>query len=128
MATQKKKYSLADRLAMQNTSSMEVGSIYHINKVEDPIEFTDSKTGEIRSAVVVDCDDGQYYLPNTIANAYIEESAENPFAAREALEGKTFKCVSFRAKKYSKTPWHLVEQITSVDEWGNIVIHSRGEE
>lgn len=103
MATQKKKYSLADRLAMQNTSSMEVGSIYHINKVNDPIEFTDSKTGEIRSAVVVDCDDGQYYLPNTIANAYIEESAENPFAAREALEGKTFKCVSFKAKKYGTT-------------------------
>ena len=24
---------------------------------------------------------------------------------------------SFRAKKYSKTSWHLVEQITSVDEW-----------
>ena len=35
---------------------------------------------------------------------------------------------SFRAKKYSKTPWHLVEQITSVDEWGNITTHSRGEE
>lgn len=103
MATQKKHYSLSERLSMQNTSTMEVGSIYHINKVEDPIEFTDSKTGEIRSAVVVDCDDGQYYLPNTIANAYIEESAENPFEAREALEGKTFKCVSFRAKKYGTT-------------------------
>jgi hypothetical protein len=35
---------------------------------------------------------------------------------------------SFRAKKYSKTPWHLVEQITSVDEWGQITTHSRGEE
>lgn len=35
---------------------------------------------------------------------------------------------SFRAKKYSKTPWHLVEQITSVDEWGQIATHSRGEE
>lgn len=103
MATQKKHYSLADRLSMQNTSSMEVGSIYHINKVEDPIEFTDSKTGEIRSAVVVVCDDGQYYLPNTIANAYIEERDEDPFEASAALEGKTFKCVSFRAKKYGTT-------------------------
>ena len=35
---------------------------------------------------------------------------------------------SFRAKKYSKTPWHLVEQITSVNEWGQITTHSRGEE
>lgn len=35
---------------------------------------------------------------------------------------------SFRAKKYSKTPWHLVEQITGVDEWGQITTHSRGEE
>ena len=103
MANQKKHYSLADRLAMQNTSSMEVGSIYHINKVQDPINFTDSKTGETRSAVVVECDEGQYYLPNTIANAYIEESAENPFTAREALEGKIFKCVSFKAKKYGTT-------------------------
>ena len=35
---------------------------------------------------------------------------------------------SFRAKKYSKTSWHLVEQITNVDEWGQITIHARGEE
>ena len=35
---------------------------------------------------------------------------------------------SFRAKKYSKTPYHLVEQITDVDEWGQITIHARGEE
>ena len=35
---------------------------------------------------------------------------------------------SFRAKKYSKTPWHLVEQITEVNEWGQIKTHSRGEE
>lgn len=35
---------------------------------------------------------------------------------------------SFRAKKYSKTSWHLVEQITEVDEWGQITIHARGEE
>lgn len=35
---------------------------------------------------------------------------------------------SFRAKKYSRTPYHLVEQITEVDNWGGITIHSRGEE
>ena len=35
---------------------------------------------------------------------------------------------SFRAKKYSKTSWHLVEQITDVNEWGQITIHARGEE
>ena len=35
---------------------------------------------------------------------------------------------SFRAKKYSKTSWHLVEQITDVNEWGQITIHTRGEE
>jgi DNA polymerase-3 subunit alpha len=35
---------------------------------------------------------------------------------------------SFRAKKYSKTPHHLVEQITSVDDNGFIRVHARGEE
>ena len=35
---------------------------------------------------------------------------------------------SFRAKKYNKTSWHLVEQITDVDEFGQITIHARGEE
>ena len=35
---------------------------------------------------------------------------------------------AFRAKKYSKTPWHLVEQITDVDEYGMITTHARGEE
>ena len=35
---------------------------------------------------------------------------------------------SFRAKKYSRTPYHLVEQITEVDNRGGITIHSRGEE
>ena len=35
---------------------------------------------------------------------------------------------TFRAKKYSKTPHHLVEQITEVHEDGSITIHARGEE
>ena len=35
---------------------------------------------------------------------------------------------SFRAKKYSKTSWHLVEQITDVSENGQILVHARGEE
>ena len=35
---------------------------------------------------------------------------------------------SFRAKKYSRTSYHLVEQITEVDSCGRITIHSRGEE
>ena len=35
---------------------------------------------------------------------------------------------AFRAKKYSKTPWHLVEQITDVDSYGTISVHARGEE
>jgi DNA polymerase-3 subunit alpha len=35
---------------------------------------------------------------------------------------------SFRAKKYSKTSWHLVEQITDISENGQILVHARGEE
>ena len=35
---------------------------------------------------------------------------------------------AFRAKKYSKTSWHLVEQIVDVDEYGMIATHARGEE
>lgn len=103
MANQKKHYTLAERLAMQNTNQMEVGCLYHIIAVDSVIEFTDSKTGEIRQSVVVECDDGKYYLPNTIANSYIEEMATDEAGARAALEGKTFKCVSFKAKKYNTT-------------------------
>ena len=35
---------------------------------------------------------------------------------------------SFRAKKYNKTPWHLVEQIVDVDDYGMITTHARGDE
>ena len=35
---------------------------------------------------------------------------------------------SFRAKKYSKTSWSLVEQIVSVNDDGTIITHARGEE
>ena len=35
---------------------------------------------------------------------------------------------AFRAKKYSKTPWHLVEQIVDVDDYGMITTHARGDE
>ena len=35
-------------------------------------------------------------------------------------EGHRRKEDSFIAKKYSKTPWHLVELITSIDEDGYI--------
>ena len=35
---------------------------------------------------------------------------------------------SFRAKKYSKTPFHLVEQIIEVDSAGYMVTRSRGEQ
>ena len=100
MANQKKHYTLAERLAMQNTNQMEVGSDYHIKAVDSVIEFTDSKTGEIRKAVIVECDDGKYYLPNTIANSYLEEIETDEAGARAALEGHTFKCVQFNARRY----------------------------
>ena len=35
---------------------------------------------------------------------------------------------AFRAKKYSKTSWHLVEQIVEINNDGSIITHSRGEE
>jgi DNA polymerase-3 subunit alpha len=33
----------------------------------------------------------------------------------------------FLAKKYSRTPYHLVEEITDIDEYGRITTHVRGE-
>lgn len=33
----------------------------------------------------------------------------------------------FLAKKYARTPYHLVEEITSIDEYGRITTHVRGE-
>ena len=35
---------------------------------------------------------------------------------------------AFRAKKYSRTPFHLVEQIVSVDSSGFMTTHCRGEQ
>ena len=34
---------------------------------------------------------------------------------------------SFLAKKYSRTPYHLIEEITDIDEHGRITTHVRGE-
>ena len=95
-------YSLKDRLEMQRTQQMQVGTIYNITHVDRVVEFPDKKTGEIRRAVVVACDDGaMYYLPNTIANAYLQEVAENGEAATDALfEGHSFRCEEFTARSY----------------------------
>lgn len=100
-----KNYSLKERLEMQRTQQMKVGTIYNITNVDSIIEFTDKKTGEIRKAVVVACDDGAvYYLPNTIANAYLQEVAENDEEATKALfEGHSFRCEEFTARRYGTT-------------------------
>lgn len=99
---EKKHFSLSERLAMTNTQQMEVGNTYFIKKVNSVIEFADKKTGDIRRAVIVDCEDGQYYLPNTIANGYLEELASGKTEAEvnAIFEGHTFKCESFTAKSF----------------------------
>lgn len=106
-------YSLKDRLEMQRTQQMQVGTIYNIMSVDRIVEFTDKKTGEIRKAVVVLCDDGaMYYLPNTIANAYLQEVAENGEEVTKALfEGHSFRCEEFTAKRYG-TKGKTIHQIS----------------
>ena len=99
-----KNYGLDEMLNMSSTQQMQVGNTYTITKVERIVDFTDKKTGEIRNAVVVTCDDGiSYYLPNTICNAYLRE-LENPLTSPEAInakfEGHTFRCDSFTARAY----------------------------
>lgn len=98
-------YSLKDRLEMQRTQQMQVGQIYNIEKIDRIVEFVDKKTGESRKAVVVTCSDGaNYYMPNTIANSYLQEVAENGEEATNALfEGHSFRCEEFTARRYGTT-------------------------
>ena len=97
-----KNFSLDDMLNMSSTQQMQVGSTYTITKVERIVDFTDKKTGEIRNAVVVTCDDGiSYYLPNTICNAYLRElENSSPEEVNAKFEGHTFRCDSFTARAY----------------------------
>lgn len=97
-----KNFSLDDMLNMSSTQQMQVGNTYTITKVERIVDFTDKKTGEIRNAVVVLCDDGiSYYLPNTICNAYLRElENSSPAEVNAKFEGHTFRCDSFTAKTY----------------------------
>lgn len=103
---EKKNFTLAERLAMQNTQQMEIGNVYNIVKVDRVIEFADKKTGDLRRAVIVSCDDGsQYYLPNTIANSYLNElaTAADPQTVNSIFEGHSFKCEAFTAKRFGTT-------------------------
>ena len=95
-------FSLDEMLNMSSTQQMKVGNTYTITKVERIVDFTDKKTGEIRNAVVVLCDDGiSYYLPNTICNAYLRElENSSPAEVNAKFEGHTFRCDSFTAKTY----------------------------
>ena len=97
-----KNFSLDDMLNMSSTQQMQVGNTYTITKVERIVDFTDKKTGEIRNAVVVTCDDGiSYYLPNTICNAYLRElENSSPEEVNAKFEGHTFRCDSFTARAY----------------------------
>lgn len=100
-----KKFSLAERLNMQNTQQMEKGEMYTIAKVDKVIEYTDKKTGEVRNSVIVTCADGvSYYLPNVIAKAYLDEIKEKPVEEVNALfEGHTFRCEEFTSRKFGNT-------------------------
>lgn len=91
--------TLSDMLNSSPAERMEIGSIYHINKIDRIIESTNQRTGELQKSVIVSCDEGLFFLPNTIAASYLENPEEN----REALEGKTVKCVKFKSKKYNST-------------------------
>lgn len=100
-----KKFSLAERLNMQNTQKMEKGEMYTIAKVDKVIEYTDKKTGVVRNSVIVTCADGaSYYLPNVIANAYLDEINEKSTDEVNALfEGHTFRCEEFTSRKFGNT-------------------------
>lgn len=97
-----KVFGLDEMLNMSSTQQMQVGNTYTITKVERIVDFTDKKTGEIRNAVVVTCDDGiSYYLPNTICNAYLRElENSSPAEVNAKFEGHTFRCDSFTARTY----------------------------
>lgn len=96
-----KTYSLHDRLTMQVTKSFTVGEVVTIRVIDSIITYVDSRTKEERKAVVVDTDKGKYYLPNTIGHEVISMFENgHELEARSELEGNTFRCEEFVAKRY----------------------------
>lgn len=109
-------FSLHDRLTMTITKTMNVGEIIKITKISSIIDYIDSRTKEARKAVVVETDKGEkYYLPSTIGKAIIEMFENGQEAeARAELEGKTFRCEEFIAKRYG-TKGKTLSLIPDVD-------------
>lgn len=97
-----KNFSLHDLLTMKVTRSLNVGDIIKVEKIDSVISYADSRTGEMRKAVVVIADNGnKYYLPNSIGRKVVELFDNGDEAlARYEIEGHTFRCEEFVAKRF----------------------------
>lgn len=104
---EKKHYSLGERLTMVAGQKMVPNCKYHVKKMHEPRHVQSGKR-EFDS-IIVECDEGFFFLPNVIVEAIIEEGYE---AARPQIENRTFMCRQFESKEF-KTKGLT---ITEIDE------------
>ena len=101
---EKRKYTLGERLNMVAGQKMQPNAKYHIKKMHDP-RHVQAGSREFDS-IIVECEEGFYFLPNVIVDSVLEEGVE---ASRPQLEGHVFICRQFKAKAFNNTGLTLTE-------------------
>ena len=92
---EKRKYTLGERLNMIAGQKMQPNAKYHIKKMHDP-RHVQAGNREFDS-IIVECEEGFYFLPNVIVASVMEEGVE---ASRPQLEGHVFFCRQFESKAF----------------------------
>ena len=101
---EKRKYTLGERLNMVAGQKMTPNCKYHIKKMHDP-RHVQAGSREFDS-IIVECEEGFYFLPNVIVASVLEEGVE---ASRPQLEGHVFICRQFESKAFKNTGLTLTE-------------------
>ena len=101
---EKRKYTLGERLNMVSGQKMVPNCKYHIKKMHDP-RHVQAGSREFDS-IIVECEEGFYFLPNVIVASVLEEGIE---ASRHQLEGHVFICRQFESKAFKNKGLTLTE-------------------
>ena len=101
---EKRKYTLGERLNMVAGQKMVPNCKYHIKKMHDP-RHVQAGAREFDS-IIVECEEGFYFLPNVIVSSVLEEGVE---ASRPQLEGRVFICRQFESKAFHNKGLTLTE-------------------